>query len=77
MLSPEMTNIIHEINLLVTNESLNKGVRTKMLADKLWEFELLQMEFIYPERINLTLNLPFEEVVMITAMVEQKQSTIH
>lgn len=77
MLSPEMTNIIHEINLLVTNDSLNKGVRTKLLADKMWEFELLQMEFIYPERINLTLNLPFEEVVMITAMVEQKQSTIH
>ena len=77
MFSQQMTHIIHEINTLVTNSSLNKGVKAKMLADKLWEFELLQMEFIYPERINLTLNLPFEEVVMINAMVEQKQSTIH
>lgn len=77
MFTPEITSLLKEINGLVADVSLRKWDRAQMLAEKLMEFEQLQEESFSPHQIDLTLNLPPDELQMVTAIIESRQATKH
>jgi len=77
MFPQDMQHLISEIDALATDDSLGKDTKTQRLADKLWEFELLQSDYFFQDRVTITLDLPKEYLSVIDALVESKSAILH